>query len=33
MIHLRVVAVGLMILAAVVSNEAQAQFYKGKRSP
>jgi hypothetical protein len=30
MIHLRLVAVGLMILAAVVSNEAQAQFYKGK---
>ncbi|MBX9842135.1 MAG: hypothetical protein K2Z80_10050 [Xanthobacteraceae bacterium] len=30
MIHLRLVAVGLMILAAVVSKEAQAQFYKGK---
>jgi putative tricarboxylic transport membrane protein len=30
MIHLRLVAVGLTILAAVVSNEAQAQYYKGK---
>jgi tripartite-type tricarboxylate transporter receptor subunit TctC len=30
MIHLRLIAVGLMILTAVVSNEAQAQYFKGK---